>query len=82
MFDYNFNYRECLQFPHIHLPTDFIPFKSGVRSQEEESGLSLPIFVLVLIPVALILVLAITVVVVCCCCLSHRRRKMMAVFKV
>ncbi|CAI7996026.1 Proto-oncogene tyrosine-protein kinase receptor Ret, partial [Geodia barretti] len=53
----------------------------GSRNRQEDSGLPLPVFALVVVPVGAVLLLGIAAVMVCCCYLSHRRRKMMAVFK-
>ena len=67
-------------FPHI--PVDFTISPLRSRNQQEDSGLPLPVFALVIAPVGAVQLLGIAMVVVFCCYLSHRHRKMMAVFKV
>ena len=61
--------------------TDFT-ITQGVRSQNDDSGISLPIYAIAVVAVGVVLLVGITVLIVCCCYISYRRRKMMAVFKV
>jgi serine/threonine protein kinase len=56
-------------------------FTISALRQQEDSSLPLPVFALILVPVGAVMLLGIAAVMVCCCYLSHRRRKMMAVFK-